>query len=321
MINICLCLGFSRSALLLTTTMSFEKSALKIASARPGWNLDAWQYLPAAERRTQPLPIIVMAHGFGANKTMGLAHYAEAFAAAGYACIVFDYRRWGASDGTPRHVLIVKDQLEDYRTVIKYARQQPEFDPQRLVLWGSSFSGAHTITLSADATVNAIAAMAQCPYTGLSPPLPLDTAYLKIAGSALLDIIKQGLGLTPVYIPVVSEPKSVGALTTEGTKSGMLAICSKDIEYWNEISASSLLQIPSYQPRAKAASVNCPLLIVLPTEDNLCLPEGAVQISKTTEKCQLVSIPCGHFDLYHGMSHHTESITAQLEFLEKHVPV
>jgi hypothetical protein len=37
------------------------------------------------------------AHGFGADKTMGLAHYAETFAAAGYACIVFDYRRWGAS--------------------------------------------------------------------------------------------------------------------------------------------------------------------------------------------------------------------------------
>jgi alpha/beta superfamily hydrolase len=37
------------------------------------------------------------AHGFGADKTMGLAYYAETFAAAGYACIVFDYRRWGAS--------------------------------------------------------------------------------------------------------------------------------------------------------------------------------------------------------------------------------
>ncbi|KAJ6477523.1 alpha/beta-hydrolase [Mycena sanguinolenta] len=301
--------------------MAFEKSALKIPSSKSGWNLDAWQYLPHAERRTMPLPVIVMAHGFGADKTMGLAYYAEAFAAAGYACIVFDYRRWGSSDGTPRHVLIVKDQLEDYRTVIKYARQQPQFDPQRLVLWGSSFSGAHSITLSSDASVNAVAAMAQCPYTGVSPPLPLDFTYLKIAGSAVLDMVKQALGLTPVYIPVVSEPKTVGALTTEGTKPGMLAICSKDTQYRNQISASSLLQVPSYQPRAKAVSINCPLLIVLPTEDNLCLPEGAVQISKATEKCELLSLPCGHFDLYHGMSHHTESLTAQLEFLNKHVPV
>jgi hypothetical protein len=28
---------------------------------------------------------------------MGLAKYAEEFASAGYACLVFDYRRWGAS--------------------------------------------------------------------------------------------------------------------------------------------------------------------------------------------------------------------------------
>ncbi|KAJ7471003.1 alpha/beta-hydrolase [Mycena latifolia] len=301
--------------------MAFEKSALKIPSARPGWNLDAWQFLPMDEGKSKTHPIIVMAHGFGADKTMGLAHYAEAFAAAGYASIVFDYRRWGASDGTPRSLLIVKDQLEDYHTVIKYARQQPQFDAQRLIVWGSSFSGAHAITLSEDAAVNAVAAMAQCPYTGVSSSFPMDTTYLKIAGSAVLDIVKQTLGLAPVYIPVVSEPGTVGALTTEGTKSGMMAICSTDNEYKNQVSASSLLQVPPYQPRAKAGLINCPLLIVLPDQDNLCLPQGAVEISKASTKCELVSLPCGHFDLYFGMSHHAESLAAQLEFLKKHVPV
>ncbi|KAJ7035340.1 alpha/beta-hydrolase [Mycena alexandri] len=279
--------------------MSFEKRSLKIPSSQPGWNLDAWQYLPAAEGAAKPTPIIVMAHGFAADKTMGLGRYAEVFVAAGYACLVFDYRRWGASDGTPRQVLVVKDQLEDYRTVIKYARQQPEFDPQRLVLWGSSLSGAHAITLSAESAVNAVAALAQCPYTGTSAPLPLCLASLKVAASVVFDIMKQTLGLAPVYIPVVSEPGTVGALTTEGTRAGMLAICS-DPRY-SFVSASSLLQVPSYQPRAKAGQITCPLLIVLPIRDNL--------------------LPCGHFDMYFGASHHTESITAQLEFLKKHVPV
>jgi len=94
---------------------------------------------------------------------MSLSNYAEAFTALGYACLVFDYRRWGASgqlsiqsrgssfckinhyslDGTPRQIIQVKEQLEDYRTVISYARQQPEFDPQQVILWGSSFSGTH----------------------------------------------------------------------------------------------------------------------------------------------------------------------------------
>ncbi|KAJ6492495.1 alpha/beta-hydrolase [Mycena vitilis] len=297
--------------------MGFKRSELKIASSRPGWDLDAWQYLPSAEGSAEPFPIIVMAHGFGADKTMGLAHYAEAFAEAGYACVVFDYRRWGGSDGTPRNVLIVKDQLEDYRTVIKYAKEQPEFDKERLVVWGSSFSGGHAITLSAED--GACAAIAQCPYTGLFPGFPMNVTYLKIVSSVVLDLVKQTLRLEPVYIPVVAEPGEVGALTTEGTTAGMLAICSKDKEYRNEVSASSLLQTPSYQPRAKASQIRCPLLIVLPTEDNLCLPEGATEIAKASELCELVSVQCGHFDLYHGASHHTESLESMLAFLEKHV--
>lgn len=107
--------------------------------------------------------MICRAHGLGCNKLMGLSTYAENFVKAGYACLVFDYRHWGASgewhfesycfrfasgspgdgrkDGFPRDVIVVKNQLEDYRTVIKYARQQPEFDPQRVIVWGSSFSG------------------------------------------------------------------------------------------------------------------------------------------------------------------------------------
>ncbi|KAK7055886.1 hydrolase-4 domain-containing protein [Favolaschia claudopus] len=304
--------------------MLFEKTEVKIQSARSEWMLDAWKYLPVPEQgRTKPLPIIVMAHGFGANKRMGLAHYAEVFAAAGYACFVFDYRRWGASDGTPRQVLVVEDQLEDYRTVIKYVRQQPEFDSQRLVLWGSSFSGSSIVIWSThEPTINAVAAMAQCPFTGTVPSLPFNFTSCKIVSSMLLDVIKQALGLAPVYIPIVAEPNQVGALTSEGTQSGMLAICKPDSsEYRNEIAASALLQAASYQPRLKAASVTCPLLIVLCTKDNLCLPEGVHQISKGTEKCELVEIPCGHFDPYYGMSHHTESITAQLEFLKKHAPI
>lgn len=45
-------------------------------------------------------------------------------------------------DGTPRHVAVIQERLEDYRTMVKYdARQQQEFDPHRVVMWGVSFSG------------------------------------------------------------------------------------------------------------------------------------------------------------------------------------
>ena len=40
------------------------------------------------------------AHGISANKLMGLAEYAEAFASLGHGVVVFDYRRWGKSGTT-----------------------------------------------------------------------------------------------------------------------------------------------------------------------------------------------------------------------------
>lgn len=43
--------------------------------------------------------------------------------------------------GTPRHIIYVSEQLDDYRAVIKHCRQQSEIDPQKVILWGTSFSG------------------------------------------------------------------------------------------------------------------------------------------------------------------------------------
>jgi predicted alpha/beta hydrolase len=43
-----------------------------------------------------------MAHGFSAVREMYLDRFAQAFAAAGFACLVSDSRDFGASNGCPR---------------------------------------------------------------------------------------------------------------------------------------------------------------------------------------------------------------------------
>jgi fermentation-respiration switch protein FrsA (DUF1100 family) len=48
------------------------------------------------------VPVVVMAHGFSAVKAMYLDAYAERFASARLAALVFDNRNFGASDGEPR---------------------------------------------------------------------------------------------------------------------------------------------------------------------------------------------------------------------------
>ena len=90
-----------------------------------------------------------MAHGYSAVKEMYLDRFAEVFAAAGLAAIVFDNRNFGASDGEPRQEINPWQQVEDYRDAISFAQTLPETDAERIGVWGSSYSGAHVLVLGA----------------------------------------------------------------------------------------------------------------------------------------------------------------------------
>ena len=54
-----------------------------------GEQLAAYLYRPQADG---DVPCVVMAHGFSATRDDGLPAYAEAFQAAGFAVVLFDYR-------------------------------------------------------------------------------------------------------------------------------------------------------------------------------------------------------------------------------------
>jgi len=102
-------------------------------------------------------PCVVLAHGFAGTVDSGLLPFAERFAAAGLDALAFDYRHFGASDGEPRQLLSVKRQLEDWAAAVAYARTLADVDPERIVLWGSSYSGGHVVAAAvADGRVAAV---------------------------------------------------------------------------------------------------------------------------------------------------------------------
>src|SRR3712207_8511189 len=84
-----------------------------------GTRCAAWLYRP--DGVVDPA-IIVMGHGFGAIRVMRLDAYAERFAQAGFAVLVFDYRGWGDSDGEPRRVLDISMQQQDWRAGVALSR-------------------------------------------------------------------------------------------------------------------------------------------------------------------------------------------------------
>ncbi|HEU4977446.1 MAG TPA: alpha/beta fold hydrolase, partial [Solirubrobacteraceae bacterium] len=122
----------------------------------------AWLYRPH-QPDGESVPCVVMAHGFSATRSDGLPAYAERFAAAGFAVLLFDYRHFGDSGGEPRQLVHPSRQREDYRSAIAFARTLRGVDPERIALFGSSFSGGHVVVVAAgDERVAAV--IAQAPF-------------------------------------------------------------------------------------------------------------------------------------------------------------
>ncbi len=115
------------------------------------------------------LPTIVMSHGWGGTAA-GLRPDAIAFARAGYLVVAFDYRGWGKSDSRlilagkkpekkdgkliaevkeVRGVVDPIDQTTDILNAIHWVAGEKQCDPERIGIWGSSFSGGHVVYVAA----------------------------------------------------------------------------------------------------------------------------------------------------------------------------
>ena len=118
--------------------MSMIRKDLTFASGQD--SCAAWFYPAAADEGARP--VIVMAHGLTGTRRDGLGPFADRFAAAGIAALVFDYRGFGDSTGEP-DLFEPSRQLEDWRAAIAFARSLPDIDAGRLATFGSSLGGGN----------------------------------------------------------------------------------------------------------------------------------------------------------------------------------
>ena len=104
-------------------------------------------YRPKTEEKPA---VIVMAHGLAGLRQFKLIQFAQRFAQAGYAVVLFDYRYWGGSTGRPRELVSIKKQLEDWRTMINHIKERKSIDSRRIVLWGTALSGGYVLDIAAE---------------------------------------------------------------------------------------------------------------------------------------------------------------------------
>ena len=267
-------------------------------------------------------PCVVLAHCLGGTVDSGLLPFAERFASAGIDSLAFDYRHFGASEGEPRQLLSAPRQIEDYAAAIAFARSLEGVDPDRVVVWGSSYSGGHVVPVAvADGRVAAV--IAQVPNMDGRAALlnlaryagPGHLARLVLAG--IRDLAASLGGRPPVMIPLVGPPGSLGAMTTPDAEPGYLAIAGPS---WRNLATARVaLRTGTYRPGLQADRLPCPMLVQIADHDAIAPVKAAQDAAwRATGRAEVHTYPIGHFDIYSGEPFE-RAIADQLHFLHRHL--
>jgi len=269
-----------------------------------GMKCASWLYVPDDLRDGERRPAIVMAHGFSAVKEMHLANFAEKFVAAGFVTLVFDYRYQGASEGNEQHGRIIPaEQHEDYRSAITWISQRPDVDPQRIGIWGSSYSGAHVLHIAAfDKRVKA--AVAQVPLVNgwaNAQRLMRPDIFAGFIQALIQDRQQRYTSGEVNCVPVVAPEGQPSALPTPDSYEWFVEVGRKIAPSWrNEVSLESMEKFLEYNPAANIQLISpTPLLMVVAGKDTLTPTDLAVAAyEQALEPKSLVITSGAHFDAY-----------------------
>lgn len=285
-----------------------------------GDKCSAWLYLP--DGAVKP-PLVVMAHGFGGLKNCGLEPYAELFAEHGLAVLLFDYRGFGESEGTPRQLISPRRHVEDYHAAVAWARGLKDIHSEKIALWGTSFSGGHAIVAAAqDPKIAAITI--QVPFvSGIASATPIviqngPKYFFKAAFSAFRDLWRAATARESYLVQIYGAPDEFAILNTHDTKAGYESLIPPGFEVENATPARIFLTLVLYRPLSVAGRVQCPALVIAGEHDSLIPIKSVKKAAAKMKRTELISLPIGHFEPYLGETFNQVS-KKQLDFLKTHL--
>ncbi|MCX4515131.1 alpha/beta hydrolase [Streptomyces sp. NBC_01619] len=265
-------------------------------------------------------PCVIMAPGFGGTRDDGLLGYAKGFAAAGIDALLFDYRGFGASGGSPRQLVSVRRQRQDYHAALAAARRLPGVDPERIVLWGVSYAGGHVLavtaqdkrvaaTISVTPAMDGIAVLAQLARNG-------GLGYLvRATVNGLRDASRALTGRRPHLVPMIGEPGSNAIIPRQGGLEEYRALAGPT--WRNEVCARAALEAGFNRPISSASRVTCPWLVQVGINDTIAPPHsGRRAVTKAGARAELREYPWDHLDVYVGPGQ-AQALADQLDFLRR----
>ncbi|HXG17455.1 MAG TPA: alpha/beta fold hydrolase [Methylomirabilota bacterium] len=262
-----------------------------------GARLEGDLFLPDGVKAGEPRPGIVLCHGFTGLRAVILPDYARVFAAAGFVVLTFDYRGFGGSEGT-KWRLIPLEQIDDIRNAITYLQRQPEVDPERIGLWGTSFGGGHApYTAGIDARVKAV--VGQVGF-GDGERLILDSRGYGERVRLMQKIqedrwrrVREGMGETL---------DAVAILNAEQTRAFLEPLLKTNPAMKCELSWETVEKTLEYKPIEVVHKISPrPLLLIGARDDDTCPIEGYEKLyEKAGEPKKLAVLPITHYEIYSG---------------------
>lgn len=269
----------------------------------------AWWY-PTVQAETEPSPIVVMAHGLSGTRRDRLGPFAERFAAAGFAALIFDHRGFGDSGGEP-DLFHPARQLEDWRAAIAFARSLSGVDGARVATFGSSMGGGNALAAAAD-DPHVAAAISQVPF--------LDIVRQAHRSSPLVVARMVAAALRGKHLPAVGQPGEPAFINAPGGEEGWHRVVEtgEDSRWRNHVSSRWILGRP-YRPARHAADLHCPWLVCVGEADRVAKPGPAIAAAKQAPLGELRTYSgVDHFDIYDGPQHEA-IVSDQLDFLRRHL--
>jgi uncharacterized protein len=264
-------------------------------------------------------PVVILGHGLGATREMGLDDFAERFAQGGIAALAFTYRHFGDSTGQPRQLLSIRRQLADWDAAIAHVKTRPDVDGTRVAVWGSSFGGGHAIIV-ASRHPELRAAVSQCPFTdGLASARALGPAgTMRLVPTVARDMFATALRKDPVLLTLAGAPGEQALMTAPDALPGYRALVPEGGTFVNEVAARVAPTITRHRPGKAAKDVEVPILFCICDHDSVTPPQETLAYARTAPKGEIKRYDAGHFDIYLGDPF--EAVVAdQTEFLTRHL--
>lgn len=273
-----------------------------------GTELRGWLYQP--KDSSKRVPAIIMAHGYNCIKELYLDKFAEQFARNGFAVLAYDNQNFGESGGEIRQELDPWQQVRDYRHAITFMQNQSFVDPNKIGVWGTSYTGGHVLVVAAiDKRVKAV--VSQVPtisgWQGMLRRTRPD-AWEKLRKDFDEDRMNRFNGKAPKLVPMIQEPND-SQLVSHSSADAWDFFTGKNApkeDQWrfakwrNEVTLRSIEMYSEYEPGSYIERIApTPLLMLVAENDIVAMTDLEIAaFNRAGEIKKLHIFPGTHFSAY-----------------------